>query len=37
MSNFQKKSITKVYGSTLLHYEGVGGCQLSMINALRDT
>ena len=30
VSDFSEKSVTKMYGSTLLEfYEGVGGCQIS--------
>ena len=29
VSDFPEKSVTKVDGSTLLPYKGVGGCQIS--------
>ena len=36
-SNFQEKSVTKVYGSTLLALRGVGGSQISRKKTLRNT
>ena len=35
--NFSRKSITKVYGSTLLALRGVGGGPNSRKNVLRNT
>ena len=37
VSPFPEKSITKVYGATLLALRGVGGGQISRKKALRNT
>ena len=37
VSDFPEKSARKMYGSTLLGYEGVAGCRISRKKALHNT